>query len=69
MKQIVLILSMLILTLTAFTSCRETTTTVKEVQVESKTSEGGALERAAKKVDSEVNKEIDKTIDKIGDDN
>lgn len=69
MKHIVLTLSILMLTLVSFTSCRETTNNVKEVQVEKESSEGGALERAAKKVDSKVNKEIDKTIDKIGDDN
>lgn len=66
MKQIVLILSLLVLTLVAFTSCRETVT--KEVRIEKETSDG-VLERAAKKVDDKVNKEIDKTIDKIGDDN
>lgn len=67
MKHIVLTLSMFLM-LVSFTSCRETTNNVKEVQVEKESSDGGALERAAKKVDSEVNKEIDKAIDKIGND-
>lgn len=57
-------------------SCRdkkpETTTVVKEVQVEKEvpvqTKQEGILERTGHKVDDKVNKEIDKKIDKIGND-
>lgn len=57
-------------------SCRdkkpETTTVVKEVQVEKvvpvETKNEGILERTGKQVDDKVNQEIDKKIDKIGND-
>lgn len=57
-----------------FTSCRdtekETTTTVREVEVEKEAEEKeGILERTAKEVDNEVNKEVNEEIEKIGDDN
>ena len=58
-----------------FTSCRETekeTVVIKETKTEKAPEtekKEGALERAAKKVDSEVNQEIDQQIEDIGDDN
>lgn len=66
-----------ICTVAIFTSsCRdkkpETTTIVKEVQVEKEvpveTKQEGILERTGQKVDDKVNQEIDKKIDKIGED-
>ncbi|SDH00035.1 hypothetical protein SAMN04488027_11441 [Psychroflexus sediminis] len=64
MRNLMLVMVILFSTSIVFTSCRETTTTTKEVRVETIESKG-AIERAGEKVDSKVNEEIDKTIDKI----
>jgi hypothetical protein len=78
MKKVILTAVILFSVSAVFTSCRdaetekETTTIVKEVEVETKKEveeSEGILERAAKKADKEVNDEIDDQIDRIGDDN
>lgn len=76
MKRVILITALLFTSAITLISCRnesekESTTVIREVEVERTQTETreGALERTAKKVDAKINKEIDKEIDKIGDDN
>ncbi|MCM4157726.1 hypothetical protein [Gramella sp. AN32] len=78
MRRFSIVAGSLLLSATAFTSCRETEkpqekeVIVREVEVEKEPEveeRKGILERTAQEVDKEVNKEIDKKIDEIGDDN
>ncbi|AWX44632.1 hypothetical protein HME9304_01635 [Flagellimonas maritima] len=70
MRKLFLLIPVLMLSLSTFTSCRETKekTVVIEKEAE-KEEEKGILERAGEKADEEVNEEVDEAIDNIGDDN
>lgn len=73
MKKSFLTLTLLTLSLVAFTSCRDKKETKKVIKVEKEKEapeeDEGILERSAKKVDEKINKEVDEEIDKIDDDN